>query len=124
MLGSLEGVVRGCHRGLLGQDSGPNILHSWKPCPGTWQWLAGLRWGFLNGACGLRSVEQAIPFYLAQGSTACLFRGTLGYALGKVVSEGGKGPLLDFRLGVEASGRLNLAQSLACFLFELDPAHF
>lgn len=40
------------------------------------------------------------------------------------VSEGGKGTTFGFHMGVEAVGRLNLAQSLACFLFELDPAHF
>lgn len=35
--------------GLRVQDPGPGILNSWKSVPGTWQWLADPRWGFLNG---------------------------------------------------------------------------
>lgn len=78
--GPLEGViVRDCHcyrGGPLGWDARPNLLHSWKPCSAAWQQLAGLRWGFLNGTCGLgRSADQAIPFTEARGSPDRLFRG-------------------------------------------------
>lgn len=39
----------------------------------------------------------------------------LSYSLGKMLSEGGKGTTFGFQIEVEALGRLNLAQSLACF---------
>lgn len=73
--GAVTAMPRGTAGGLLGWDAGPSILHSWKPRSAVWQQLAGLRWGFLNGACGLgRSADQAIPFTESQGSPVRLFR--------------------------------------------------
>lgn len=51
--------------GLLVQDSGLRSQTSRNQVPGTWQGLAGLRRGFLNGAYGLGEgmAELAIPSY-------------------------------------------------------------
>lgn len=64
------------------------------------------------------SVEQAIPLprpRVPQTHRLTICAGDAEFQLGKVLSKGGKGTTFGFQIEVEALGRLNLAQSLACF---------